>query len=78
MTSRTFLYLLVVGLAVAVTAVIGSSELLAESPSPMLGVMEPVSAATVTGDLSGRWVMLVAGVGLVVVTYRQAYLNFRR
>lgn len=78
MTSRTFFYLFVVGLAVAVTAATGSSELLAESPtSPMLGLTDPVSS-TVTDGGSERWVLLLAGIGLVLMTYRQAYLNFRR
>lgn len=78
MTARTFLYLLVVSVAVAVTAVTGSGALLAESPtSPVLGVVDPVSTA-VAEETSGRWVLLLAGIGLVLVTYRQAYLNFRR
>jgi len=78
MTSRTFFYLFVVGSAVAVTAATGSSELLAESPtSPVLAWVDPVGSA-VTEDSSSRWVLLVAGISLVLVTYRQAYLNFRR
>lgn len=78
MTSRTFFYLFVVGLAVAITAATGSSELLAEAPSsPVLGLVDPVGSV-VTEDSSGRWVLLVAGISLVLVTYRQAYLNFRR
>jgi hypothetical protein len=32
----------------------------------------------VAEETSGRWVLLLAGIGLVLVTYRQAYLNFRR
>ena len=78
MTSRTFFYLFVVGLAVAVTAATGSSELLAESPtSPVLGLTDSVGS-TVTDGGSERWVLLLAGIGLVLMTYRQAYLNFRR
>jgi hypothetical protein len=77
MTTRTFFYLLVVSVAVAVTAVTGSGALLAESPSAVLGVVDPVSTA-VAEETSSRWVLLLAGIGLVLVTYRQAYLNFRR
>ena len=78
MTSRTFFYLFIVGLAVAITAATGSSELFAESPtSPVLGLVDPVGSV-VTEDSGGRWVLLLAGIALVLVTYRQAYLNFRR
>ena len=78
MTSRTFFNLFVLGLVGAVTAATGSSELLAESPSiPVLGLVDPVGSAVTEGS-SGRWVLLLAGIGLVLATYRQAYLNFRR
>lgn len=78
MTSRSFFYLFVVGLAGAVTAATGSSELMAESPTTaMLGAVDSAGSAA-ANDSSSRWVLLVAGIGLVLMTYRQAYLNFRR
>ena len=75
MTWRTFFYLLVVGFAIAVTAFTASSEAYAVSPVAALGAMEP---ATIPDDQSSRWVLLVVGIGTVILTYRQAYLNFRR
>jgi hypothetical protein len=75
MTWRTFFYLLVVGFAIAVTAFTASSEALAVSAVPALAGVEP---AANLDDQSSRWVLLVVGIGTVVLTYRQAYLNLRR
>ncbi len=75
MTWRTFFYPLMVGFSIAVTAFTASSEAVAASPTTALGAAQSVVS---TEDQSCRWVLLVAGIGTVILTYRQAYLNFRR